>query len=187
MYFNTADHWIIFLPIRCISARTGTKINQGDLCSTGSVAPWYTFDWIHSRNKQWLTSVETETLWASLSMSQHINSATGKKWVKQLFLVSWTSLYWNSIHSWLDQNYVSGVITPSWRFPISFNKNCQSKSYRPKQFSLKFKQLSWQANIWAALKNLEKQSPAIEIEEIKISLVIGQLVFRNKENRVINR
>ena len=35
--------------------------------------------------------------------------------------------------------------------------------------------------------NLEKQSPAIEIEEIKISLVIGQLVFRNKENRVINR
>lgn len=103
MYFDTADHWIIFLPIRCISARTGTKINQGDLCSTGSVAPWYKFDWIHSRNKQWLTSVETETLWASLSMSQHINSATGKKWVKQLFLVSWTSLYRNSIHSWLDQ------------------------------------------------------------------------------------
>lgn len=66
---------------------------------------------------------------------------------------------------------MSGVITPSWRFPISFNKNCQSKSYRPKQFSLKFKQLSWQTNIWAALKNLEKQSPAIEIEEIKISLV----------------
>lgn len=51
---------------------------------------------------------------------------------------------------------MSGVITPSWRFPISFNKNCQSKSYWPKQFSLKFKQLSWQTNIWTALKKFGK-------------------------------
>ena len=77
--------------------------NQMHICKDRHKNKSRRFDWIHSRNKQWLTSVETETLWASLSMSQHINSATGKKWVKQLFSVSWTSLYRNSIHSWLDQ------------------------------------------------------------------------------------